>query len=477
MNSLPTVIQNVHAVYQLLDAMPIPIFVWRRSDVKPEELTLLFANQRCGLDWKVEFQECIGKSFKMLKQHFKEERDQQTLEQRLFAGLGNQGVAKTGVIVFDIPEATIRTYSTRIVSFSPNLVIMICAYPFKALLKASHDVVGIIDKDGNPLYRTPSSYLNFGFKQGESAGQDVDALFDQPSLEAIDRVLQEVTEKPNDTVRAQLRRQQKDGTWRYVEIMANNQLDNPEVEGIIVNSRDVTDRVLAQQRVEELNRDLESFNYTVSHDLKTPLRILSSYIDQTSSQVRDTRSDAENRNADLMLDTVNQMSHLIEDLLDFSRLGQSPITKKSVELSDLLQDLANELRQIPAHSKATITIQPDMICFADPALIRQAFANLLGNSLKFVRANIPSEIEVDMTLTGDMQVIHVRDNGVGFDLAKSDDPFTVFKRLHKSSEVEGSGIGLATVKRIIEKHGGQVWAESEIDKGSTFHIRLPREIG
>ncbi len=234
-----------------------------------------------------------------------------------------------------------------------------------------------------------------------------------------------------------------------------------------------------QQRTAELtalNQELEAFSYSVSHDLRAPLRHVSGFVSLLKSHAG-ASLDAQ---AQRYLATIGQasarMGQLIDDLLAFSRMSRSTLTRHPVDLGALVREAQAEVMAQVAEREIAWTIQPLPEIAADRSMLRLALVNLLSNAVKYTSARAQACIEVGTI--GDARfetVVFVADNGVGFDMQYLHKLFGVFQRLHRVDEFEGTGIGLANVRRIIQRHGGRVWAEGEVDKGATFYFALPRE--
>lgn len=225
-------------------------------------------------------------------------------------------------------------------------------------------------------------------------------------------------------------------------------------------------------RLETANKELEAFSYSVSHDLRAPLRaidgfsriLLEDYAPQLAPEIQ--------RFLDLVRDNTRQMGQLIDDLLTFSRLGRQPVQKHLVAPADLVRQALEGLRAERAGRQVEISIGDLPSCEADPALLRQVWLNLLANALKYTRQREAAVIEVGGREVDGEIVYFVKDNGVGFEMQYADKIFGVFQRLHRAEEYEGTGVGLATVQRIIHRHGGRVWAEAELNKGATFYFTI-----
>jgi signal transduction histidine kinase len=238
-------------------------------------------------------------------------------------------------------------------------------------------------------------------------------------------------------------------------------------------------RVAAELRrkgelLQAANKELEAFSYSVSHDLRAPLRHIDGYAALLSKTAGESLNDKARRYLQTISDSAKQMGQLIDDLLVFSRMGRQEMLRSTVNLNQLLKTVIHDLR-LDLQGKTiswTIGVLPDVP--GDPAMLRQVFANLISNAVKFTATRPEPRIEIGaMQQTPGEITLYVRDNGVGFDMQYVNKLFGVFQRLHRNDEFEGTGIGLANVRRIIHRHGGRTWAEGALDLGATFYVSLP----
>jgi PAS domain S-box-containing protein len=255
----------------------------------------------------------------------------------------------------------------------------------------------------------------------------------------------------------------------------------------VVFIEDITDVKRSEERIktlnvaltqraaelEALNKELEGFSYSVSHDLRAPLRSMDGFSQAIMEDYADKLDAQGQSNLANIRSASQQMARLIEDLLDLSRITRTEMHLEPVDLSGLASEVAAELKKTQPDRRVDFSIMPDLTGFGDRALLKLVFDNLLGNSFKFTGKRAEAKIEFGSTRIKGETVFFVRDNGTGFDMAYADKLFKPFQRLHSAKEFPGTGIGLASVQRIINRLGGRVWAEGERGKGAVFYFILP----
>jgi signal transduction histidine kinase len=246
-----------------------------------------------------------------------------------------------------------------------------------------------------------------------------------------------------------------------------------EIFGVTVLSSNITERKINEEQIKSLNRELDAFTYSVAHDLRAPLRVIDGYCEVLKDDYAAALGDDGKRLLDIISANARQMGQLIDDLLNFSRVGKLSVNCQRVDMDTMMREIINE--QLTLIEKDRIefrisTLEP-IIC--DSNLIRYVLTNLISNSIKYSRKKDKALIEIGSARKNTEIVYFVKDNGSGFDMQYADKLFGVFQRLHKMSDFEGTGVGLAIVHRIILKHGGRVWAEAAVDKGATFYFSLP----
>ncbi len=262
---------------------------------------------------------------------------------------------------------------------------------------------------------------------------------------------------------------------RQVAILFNDITKSKEAEAEILRSSQEVKTT--NEKLQVANKELESFSYSVSHDLRAPLRHIDGFVDLLTKHIGETMDERSRRYLNIIADSARQMGQLIDDLLVFSRMSRSELHYSKMALNSLLDEVINMMQMDIKDRKIVWKISSLPEVEADPAMLRQVWMNLIGNAVKYTRTRKPAEIEVGcINQTDGELVFYVKDNGVGFDMQYLDKLFGVFQRLHRSEEFEGTGIGLANVRRIISRHGGHTWAEGKIDCGATFFFSLPKNI-
>ncbi len=252
---------------------------------------------------------------------------------------------------------------------------------------------------------------------------------------------------------------------RLVEAVAkaNSQLED--------RVREVTERT---RQLEAANRELDAFSYTISHDLRAPLRAVNGFTSILFEEYNDVLPAEAGRYLKRIKDSGEHMGHLVDDLLAFSRLGRQAVRTQRVRMKSLVDRALEQLSQARDGRQVEVVIGelPDVEC--DPILVEQVFVNLLSNALKYSRHREHTRIEVGVldSKDGEGPVYFVRDNGAGFNMEYAGKLFGVFQRLHRTEDYEGTGVGLAIVQRVVERHGGRIWAEAKVDEGATFYFTL-----
>jgi light-regulated signal transduction histidine kinase (bacteriophytochrome) len=281
----------------------------------------------------------------------------------------------------------------------------------------------------------------------------------------------------------------KDGTQIQVEVSADDIIFENKLSRLII-SNDITKKNKAAKEIKILNegleqkiiertsqlqavnKELEAFTYSVSHDLRTPLRAINGY----SSMLEEDYSNLFDDNGKRLLARIklntSKMGTLIDDLLAFSRLGRQEVKKSKIDMNELVNAVHHQLNQSIKHN-AVINIAKLSPLMGDYALISQVMMNLIGNAIKYSGNKENPIIEINEQEINGTKVYFVKDNGAGFDMQYATNLFGVFQRMHSNEDFEGTGVGLAIVQKIINKHGGKIWADAKVEVGATFFFSLP----
>jgi PAS domain S-box-containing protein len=353
-----------------------------------------------------------------------------------------------------------------------------------AVMEAALDAVILIDADGVITEFNAAAERTFGYSREEAIGASLAKLIVPPALReahtaGIRRYLQ-TGEQAILGKRVEVPAMRKDGSEfpAEVAVVRIRAHGAPVFTGYV---RDITDRreaaeaqLLRREKdaAEAANRELEAFSYSVAHDLRAPLRGISGFSGALLEDYGD-RLDAPGRALiQRLAASASRMGELIDGLLSLARLSRTELRRETVSLTDVARSVLEQLRSSGAARSAEIEVADGLVASGDPRLLRAVLENLLGNAWKFTRDREPARIELGSSVMDGNTVYHVSDNGVGFDMAHTGRLFAPFHRLHREGEFEGTGIGLATVQRIILRHGGRIWAEGRVDHGATFRFTL-----
>src|SRR6202165_3286581 len=360
-----------------------------------------------------------------------------------------------------------------------------------SLLNLTHDPIFVRDMSDVITYWNRGAQELYGWTDKEAVGRRSQEL------------LQTIFPTPLEDIRAELLRTNRwegelkktraDGTQVVVASRWSLRRDEQERPvAILETNNDITERKRREQEIQSLNRELakrsmelestnkelEAFAYSVSHDLRAPLRHMAGFTELLQKKISSGLDEKSNHYITMMLESAKRMGNLIDDLLAFSWIGRAETQKTLVNLPQLVGEALTEVRQDTEGRNIAWKIGALPNFYGDRSMLRLVLVNLISNALKFTRTRTQAEIEVGCADgSSDELVVFIRDNGVGFDMKYVNKLFGVFQRLHQAAEFEGTGIGLATVQRIIHRHGGKVWAEGVVDKGATFYFSAPRPQG
>jgi protein-histidine pros-kinase len=352
---------------------------------------------------------------------------------------------------------------------------------FRGLLEAAPDAMVIVDRDGRIALVNSQTEQLFGYSREELLGQSVDVLVPHPVRDRHgshrDKFFSDPHRRPMGSGLA-LAGRRKDGSEFPVEIS----LSPVQTEdGLLVTAavRDITYRVNVEAQLKAANTELEAFTYSVSHDLRAPIRQIDGFSSILRSHLGDNLDEKGLHYLKRIQEGSKHMGRLVDDLLNLSRVGRTDVRPRLISLNSVVRDVISDLQSEYAGREIEWRIESLPTVEYDPGLIKLAFTNLLSNAVKYTRLRTSALIEVAQITQHGRLVVYVRDNGVGFDMKYADKLFGVFQRLHRPDEFEGAGVGLATVQRIVRKHGGEIWADAEPDNGATFYfsVRQPPATG
>jgi PAS domain S-box-containing protein len=357
-----------------------------------------------------------------------------------------------------------------------------------SLLNLTHDTIFVRDMNDVITYWNRGAEELYGWPATEAVGKSSRDLLRTALPKSIDDISAEFLQ--TGRWEGEVKHVKADGSEVVVSSRWSLRRDEAnQPAAVLETNNDITDRKRREEQIRGLNqelgkrsaaleasnKELEAFAYSVSHDLRAPLRHMVGFAELLQKSSSSRLDDKGHRYMRIILDSAKRMGILIDDLLAFSRIGRVETQKESVNLDLLLKEALSEVKLETNGRDIAWKIDKLPVCYGDRAMLRLVLINLLSNAVKFTRPQSKPEIEVGCADGNtDEVVVFVRDNGAGFDMKYVDKLFGVFQRLHHADAFEGTGIGLATVQRIIHRHGGKVRAEGVIDKGATFYFSVPK---
>jgi PAS domain S-box-containing protein len=360
----------------------------------------------------------------------------------------------------------------------------------EAILAAVPDIIAEVDNNKTYTWANPAAIRFFG---EHMLGKEAASYFEGEQDTYI-KVQPLFTGDPN-VIYVESWQRRRDGERRLLAWWCRMLQDKDgNVKGALSSAQDITERKLAEQEIRRLNaeleqrvqertaqlaaanRELEAFAYSVSHDLRAPLRGIDGWSLALKEDCKDKLNEKESEYLDLVRSETQTMGRLIDDLLMFSRQSRAEMRQEPLDMTAMVEAIVSRLQRQNPSIQAEFIIRPGLTALGDAGLIDIALTNLLNNAVKFSSKRPGAVIEFGRVEQDRRKPFFVRDNGAGFDMAYADKLFGVFRRMHKSSEFPGTGIGLASVQRIINRHGGRVWAEAKLNEGATFYFTLKEAI-
>jgi PAS domain S-box-containing protein len=348
----------------------------------------------------------------------------------------------------------------------------------------------VLNRALKPIYASPFVFKTFGYSKSEFKELNLFDLIHSDDKLNISETFNITLASPGTAISAQFRFTEKDGSYRWIESTSTNLLQDETINGIVCNLKDITERKQSEEAIQELNKslelkitertselqeaikDLEAFSYSVSHDLRSPLRIITGYAKLLMSDHEKDLNEEGKEFVHTILDNSKRMGQLIDDLLNFSRMGRKAVYKSPTDINYMVGCIISDLRRTDDTITKNIIIHELAPAYCDLALIKQVWINLISNAIKYSGKKTNPIIEIGSISLTNETVYYIKDNGAGFDMKFAKNLFTVFKRLHDRADFDGMGVGLALAHRIIKMHEGRIWAEAEVEKGATFYFTL-----
>jgi PAS domain S-box-containing protein len=361
---------------------------------------------------------------------------------------------------------------------------------YSKLLENIHDGVSLISATGEIIYQSPSAVSIMGRTLQDLEDTTIFDVVHPADISNLSALFALVHSNPGVPYTSQFRFRHKDGHYIWMEGTISNLLHDENIKAFIANYRNIEERKQAEAEIislnesleikvkqrtaelQEANRELEAFNYTVSHDLQAPLRTTNAFAKMLFQKYAGKFDEEGNRVLQMINDSSTRMSQLIYDLLDFSKLGKQELVKRKVNMADMVKVVVEEVKNSMDGANFELVLKPLDEGVGDTGLLKQVWANLIGNAVKYSAKKNKPVIEIGCKYIGNETAYYIKDNGAGFDMKLAGKLFTVFKRMHNNEEFEGTGVGLATVQRIITRHGGRVWAEAHVNEGAVFYFTL-----
>ena len=362
---------------------------------------------------------------------------------------------------------------------------------FRLLADCSSDMISRHDPDGRFLYVSPSCRKLTGRGPEEIVGRDAFFMVDEKDRSRIQAMLSTVVASLSP-IRLEYRLVRSDDSTIWVESVAQAILD-PRDRSILElqsSTRDVSERRESERKIQELNeslerrvgertcelqsamKEMESFSYSISHDLRSPLRAIDGFSMALLEDAQDQLPPESRMYLDRIRAASQRMGNLIDDLLELSRSSRVEMVRQDIDISALARQILEDLSRQSMPRKSVLKVAPGISAQGDEVLVRSVLENLLGNAWKYSSLKPESVIELTSEVKEDRQWIVIRDNGIGFDMDHADKLFGTFQRLHPAGQFEGTGIGLATVRKIVERHGGNVTGSGIPGEGAVFRFTL-----
>jgi PAS domain S-box-containing protein len=357
---------------------------------------------------------------------------------------------------------------------------------FRSIIESTSDVIIVLSANRSITYVSPSVERVLGYRPASLVGTNAFALL-HPDDTATAMQSFALSMNTTEVSTNEFRIRHASGSWRHIEATSRAVNLNGTDLKLISTLRDLTERKQAEKAAldaaiktdstlraneERFRKELEAFSYSVSHDLRAPLRAINGLSRILLEDHTALLPPEGQRYLELVHDNARRMDRLIDDLLNFSRLSGHGILTDQVQPATLVREALDDMIFDREGRSVEVVVGDLLPCRADVVLLKQLFVNLLSNALKFTRQRAVAHIEIGCSIIDGDVVYFVKDDGAGFDMQYADKLFGVFQRLHRAEDFEGTGVGLAIVQRIVQRHGGRIWAHSALDQGATFSFTL-----
>ncbi len=349
---------------------------------------------------------------------------------------------------------------------------------FRSLVQNSSDITTILEIDGVVRYESPSFFRMFEYEPDEIIGRSAFEFIHEDDVQGVLEAFSNLTTTDEVPAPIVFRFKHKNGQWQYLEAIGNDLTKEPAIGGLVVNSRDVTDRVANESQLKEyagtlekINKELDQFAYIVSHDLKAPLRAINNLSIWIEEDLEGKMQPDTMKNFDMLRGRIHRMEGLINGILQYSRAGRMKAESVSIPMNSFIADIVSNLSP---PENFVVQIQENLpVIEGEKVAIDQVFSNFISNAIKYNNNPNPT-VKIGYEDRGIVHCFYVQDNGPGIDKQFHEKVFAIFQTLQARDSVESTGVGLAIVKKIIEEKGGSVWIESEHGQGSTFFFTIPK---
>jgi PAS domain S-box-containing protein len=351
---------------------------------------------------------------------------------------------------------------------------------FRKMLDEIYDGVYSCDAKGYFTYVNPGCTKITEYSEDELIGKHfLELIVTESKNEALEFYKNQFVNRISETIYA-FQITTKTGQKKWVEQTVSLLSDKNLVLGFQCIVRDITERKKAENELEaktanlkRSNEELEQFAYVTTHDLQEPLRTIANFVDLFDKKYRGKIDDEADDYVKYIVNATETMQELIKDLLDFSRIGKN-VTFQKTDCNKVVNSVLSELQLLIKETNARITVSELPIVNGNDSELKRLFQNLISNAIKFQRKDFPPEVTISCSEKDGKYLFECRDNGIGIDEQYYDRIFIIFQRLHNITEYQGTGIGLATCKKIVELHGGKIWVKSTVGKGSSFYFTIPK---